>query len=893
MKKNLLLLMALCFCALANKALGQTYSGGSGTESDPYLISSKADMEELNTTLKMNRSYNYSVGKYFLLTQDLTDIIYPIGDRYGYGGNDVQLIPFSGTFDGGGHVINVNINTSYYAGAFGYANGGTIKNLKVTGNITNTSFSYTQNYIGGICGYADDNTIITNCSNTGNLFSNFNIQDYSPYTYIGGICGYATDNTSITNCSNAGNIGCNTTYFSCFSAGGICGHIENNATIANCLNKGNIDSYSTGGICGFISGLAKIYNCIALNTSISGVRAARITIDAGGSIENCYALASMLVNGSTVSSQDANSTHGKDIDNFGNIFNMDFSTCSQSETMIMLSTVNTIKWQRSNNNEQSWTDIDCTYPFYMETAPVAGQYIYRALNGDGTYSNYMKGVYSDAVPSDINTLPMTSASMRVDDSNTFTLELTDDNYNYQWYKGNVAITGATDSTYSIPALKMEDAGIYHCQVWNDCNEVASSNTTLIMDKATQVITLPATTMTKAYGDADFLLPGTTNKNLTIAYSSSNTSVATVTDNQVHIVGLGATVITASQAGNSEYIAASPVTLSLTVTKGQQTITFGALPEKTYSDPAFALSASVNTNHAINYESSNTNVATISGNTLTIQNAGTVTITAFVAGDEYYDAATPVQQQLTVNKAPLTATAGNNSRLYGDDNPAFTITYSGFKSADSQSSISQAPTASCKATPTSTVGNYPIALSGGEAQNYNFVYQNGTLTINKAPLTIAVDNVTRPQGQPNPTFTFSYLGFKNNENHSLLDELPIATCAANENSAPGNYTIFLSGGYDDNYNYTLVNGTLEVTLSTGIEDVGTNKTFIFPNPAKDEINIKSDSQIKKVEIYSSTGALQLSENNFNGKISVSALLKGVYIVKVYTDKGLTIEKIVKE
>jgi len=72
-----------------------------------------------------------------------------------------------------------------------------------------------------------------------------------------------------------------------------------------------------------------------------------------------------------------------------------------------------------------------------------------------------------------------------------------------------------------------------------------------------------------------------------------------------------------------------------------------------------------------------------------------------------------------------------------------------------------------------------------------------------------------------------------------------------------------------------------------------KFKIYPNPTDGEIFIKSELQIKKVEIYSSTGALLLSDNNFNGKISVSKLLKGVYIVKIYTDKSLMVKKIVKE
>jgi len=81
--------------------------------------------------------------------------------------------------------------------------------------------------------------------------------------------------------------------------------------------------------------------------------------------------------------------------------------------------------------------------------------------------------------------------------------------------------------------------------------------------------------------------------------------------------------------------------------------------------------------------------------------------------------------------------------------------------------------------------------------------------------------------------------------------------------------------------------------TGIENVAINQLSIYPNPAKDEIFIKSELQIGKVEIYSLAGSLIISECNFNGKISVSDLLQGIYLLKVCSDKGVAISKIVKE
>jgi hypothetical protein len=86
---------------------------------------------------------------------------------------------------------------------------------------------------------------------------------------------------------------------------------------------------------------------------------------------------------------------------------------------------------------------------------------------------------------------------------------------------------------------------------------------------------------------------------------------------------------------------------------------------------------------------------------------------------------------------------------------------------------------------------------------------------------------------------------------------------------------------------------EQSILNGIDEVLSTQLKIFPNPAKNDIFIKSDLQIEKVELYSLTGVLMMSDNNFTGKIFVSALPLGIYLLKVYTDKGWVVSKVVKE
>jgi uncharacterized protein YjdB len=174
-----------------------------------------------------------------------------------------------------------------------------------------------------------------------------------------------------------------------------------------------------------------------------------------------------------------------------------------------------------------------------------------------------------------------------------------------------------------------------------------------------------------------------------------------------------------------------VEVTATQTQTQQTITFNALPVKTYGDENFTLSASASSGLPVTYSSSNTNVATVSGNTITIIGVGEASITASQAGNAEYAPAAPVTQILTVGKAPLSVTADNKSRKVGEPNPELTYSISGFKNSETQSVIDVLPTVTTTATQASSAGSYPITASGASDNNYDFTYQNGTLTITAA------------------------------------------------------------------------------------------------------------------------------------------------------------------
>ena len=162
---------------------------------------------------------------------------------------------------------------------------------------------------------------------------------------------------------------------------------------------------------------------------------------------------------------------------------------------------------------------------------------------------------------------------------------------------------------------------------------------------------------KSVTDDDFDLDASSTSGLTISYSISDESVATINGSTVSIVGAGTATITASQSGNDNYVAAADVTQQLVVNQLAQTITFGQLDEVTYGDSDFELTATASSGLDITYTSSDSDVATVSGNMVSIIGAGEVEITASQAGDDTYSEATDVTQSLTINKKAQTISFG--------------------------------------------------------------------------------------------------------------------------------------------------------------------------------------------------------------------------------------------
>ncbi|MBM1143441.1 Ig-like domain repeat protein [Alcanivorax sp. ZXX171] len=210
-------------------------------------------------------------------------------------------------------------------------------------------------------------------------------------------------------------------------------------------------------------------------------------------------------------------------------------------------------------------------------------------------------------------------------------------------------------TYDGGATAPTDAGDYAVHVeTDDGNYAGGTDVTLTIAKAGQTLTFPAPA-TRTVGDAPFALGGSASSGLTVSYASNAPGVVTVSGGTATIVGAGSATLTASQAGNDNYQAATDVARTLVVEKATQTITFPVPPSLTVGDPGFNLGASVDSGLTLSYASATPGVATVdSAGNVTPVGAGSTELTVSQAGDDDYQAAS-VSRTLTIAKQGQTLT----------------------------------------------------------------------------------------------------------------------------------------------------------------------------------------------------------------------------------------------
>ncbi|MBJ7258526.1 MAG: immunoglobulin domain-containing protein [Chthoniobacterales bacterium] len=211
----------------------------------------------------------------------------------------------------------------------------------------------------------------------------------------------------------------------------------------------------------------------------------------------------------------------------------------------------------------------------------------------------------------------------------------------QWLKNDAPIEGATESVFSLSPVRASDAGTYSVRVSNVAGTNTSAPATLsILQRPASVLQTPS---------ASAITYGETLGRSTLSGGEGSVpgSFSFATPALAPGGGTNEQQVTFWPEDTANY---SPglASLLVTVNRAPQSITFGPLPSKTVGDPAFSITASAGSGLPLQFDSSNTNVATMSGSLLTIHGAGSSLIVATQTGDSNYLPAGSVTQVFSVS-----------------------------------------------------------------------------------------------------------------------------------------------------------------------------------------------------------------------------------------------------
>ena len=256
---------------------------GSGTASDPYLISSAEELAGLAYLTNISTSTTYNNNDvYYLQTADI-DVSAYWWDAIGTSSSSTYY--FQGHYDGDGHTVSgiytpAGSDSTYsYQGLFGYVYGASSTNRAEISNVgvINSNIQGYQ-YVGGIAGrayYAN----ITNCYNTSSVTGS--------YQFIGGVVGYNSSST-VTNSYNTGSVTGSSSY-----VGGVVGCNAASSTVSNSYNTGDVTSTYTG-MNGYVGGVVG-YNSSTITNSYNTGDVTASSQRVGGvvgqnfsTVENCY-----------------------------------------------------------------------------------------------------------------------------------------------------------------------------------------------------------------------------------------------------------------------------------------------------------------------------------------------------------------------------------------------------------------------------------------------------------------------------------------------------------------------------------------------------------------------------------------------------------------------------
>lgn len=270
---------------------------------------------------------------------------------------------------------------------------------------------------------------------------------------------------------------------------------------------------------------------------------------------------------------------------------------------------------------------------------------------------------------------------------------------------------------------------------------------LVIAKIDQTITFSLSTLPSVKrADTPFSLSSyaSSSSGLVVSFTSSTTSICTISGSTVTPIGVGTCTITAAQSGNSSYNPAVGVSASFVVGKTSQTISL-SVPNKSYGDIAFDLSPTSTSGLTVSLTTTTAGICSISGMTVTIAAAGTCVVVANQPGNSSYSPASQISRNLIISKSDQTITFPDlPTKSYG----AIAFEIPSPASSSSSLTISYASTTSSICTINGLVttilevGTCTISASQSGDDNYNRANSvSKSIVVSKAAQSISFPTIS--------------------------------------------------------------------------------------------------------------------------------------------------------
>jgi uncharacterized repeat protein (TIGR02543 family) len=340
------------------------------------------------------------------------------------------------------------------------------------------------------------------------------------------------------------------------------------------------------------------------------------------------------------------------------------SVSSDATSGINLARVSVISGSRARTKLRITTEISGSNTFELKrTQKVSGCYsrisaftIYEKAKTPSTTTH----TFSTSSPEFQSPVTLTAG---VTNGATGVVTFKDSNENTLCTTGNLSASAASCTwtppsvaTYSVRAVYAGDLTY---------SGSSSTATSITVSKISQTITFTDPS-NQAFSNSTTGLSATSNRSLTVAFSSLSPTICSVSGSSVTLISVGTCQIATDQSGNSTYAAAAQVIQEFTVSIADQTITFGSIDNKLLGISPFSLVASTSSALTVIFSSATTSVCTVASGQVTILAAGTCTIKANQAGNGNFNPATEQTQSFNVTQIAITydgnsPTAGSASR----------------------------------------------------------------------------------------------------------------------------------------------------------------------------------------------------------------------------------------